>query len=243
MRFCLFVTFRSRDRTPTGGTADVVDRARAIVAELPHLTRALIHTPASASDPFLARIEAPPLAIQLYFDEIADLEAATRTPALQAVAAAPDRLGLRDAAAGQQAMVVREFAVPAAPSAAENRTTWCSYLVAYDGAAEDLTTWLDHYLEQHTALMARMPQIRALEVYTRVDAVSRLGCRQEACMQRNRVMFDSPEALTAALHAPIRAEMRADFDAFPTFSGGNTHHPMETHIVHPDHTATRGARQ
>jgi hypothetical protein len=45
-------------------------------------------------------------------------------------------------------------------------------------------------------------------------------------MQRNKVVFDSPDALNAALASPVRHEMRADFKNFPPFSGANLHFPM-----------------
>jgi hypothetical protein len=50
-------------------------------------------------------------------------------------------------------------------------------------------------------------------------------------MQRNKVAFDDPSALTAALASPVRHEMRAHFKALPRFSGGVTHFPMSTRAV------------
>jgi hypothetical protein len=52
-------------------------------------------------------------------------------------------------------------------------------------------------------------------------------------MQRNKVAFDSPAALKAALNSPVRHEMRADFKTFSAFSGPNTHFAMATHRVQP----------
>jgi hypothetical protein len=50
-------------------------------------------------------------------------------------------------------------------------------------------------------------------------------------MQRNKVAFDSPDALKAALNSPVRHEMRADFKSFPAFSGPNMHFAMATRLV------------
>jgi hypothetical protein len=50
-------------------------------------------------------------------------------------------------------------------------------------------------------------------------------------MQRNKVAFDNPAALTAALESPLRHEMRAHFRALQRFSGGVTHFPMSTRAV------------
>jgi hypothetical protein len=52
-------------------------------------------------------------------------------------------------------------------------------------------------------------------------------------MQRNKVVFDSPEALTAALNSPVRHEMRAAFARFPPFTGPISHFPMATMSVKP----------
>jgi hypothetical protein len=50
-------------------------------------------------------------------------------------------------------------------------------------------------------------------------------------MQRNKVVFDSPAALKAALSSPVRHEMRADFKAFPPFTGENSHYPFATETI------------
>ncbi len=79
--------------------------------------------------------------------------------------------------------------------------------------------------------MARLPGIRALEVYTPLECVCHLPWTRATCMQRNKVVFDSPSALTAALTSPLRHEMRAHFKALPRFAGGVTHFPMSTRAV------------
>jgi hypothetical protein len=81
--------------------------------------------------------------------------------------------------------------------------------------------------------MARFPGIRELEVYSRLDWISSVPWARMNFMQRNKVAFDSPEALTEALHSPVRHEMRADFKTFPPFTGSNTHYAMMTRVVHP----------
>jgi hypothetical protein len=52
-------------------------------------------------------------------------------------------------------------------------------------------------------------------------------------MQRNKVVFDSPAALTSALNSPVRHDMRASFGRFPPFTGPITHFPMATMTVAP----------
>ena len=108
---------------------------------------------------------------------------------------------------------------------------YCTYLVAYEGPAEDEAAWHAHYLAHHPPLMARLPGICELEIYTRVDWVAPPAWRRAHCMQRNKVAFDSPEALTAALHSPVRQAMRADYARLPPFSGAVRHFAMATRVV------------
>ena len=50
-------------------------------------------------------------------------------------------------------------------------------------------------------------------------------------LQRNKVAFDSREALEAALDSPVRGEMRADFARFPRYAGRVTHYAMTTYLA------------
>ena len=67
--------------------------------------------------------------------------------------------------------------------------------------------------------MAKFPGVRVVETYTRMDWVCGLDWPPETAMQRNKLVFDSPAALTAGLASPVLQEMRADFNRFPSISG------------------------
>jgi hypothetical protein len=138
---------------------------------------------------------------------------------------------LADATATQQAMLVRRFGVPDPVFRTPQGECPCTYLVAYEGEAEDLNAWHSHYISDHPPIMARFPGIRQVEVYTRIDWCGSLPWPRVEHMQRNKVVFDSPAALTAALNSPVRHEMRAAFARFPAFTGPITHFPMATMIV------------
>ena len=232
MSFCLFIVFRDRAKPAARISAAEHACLTAVLRGVPGLARALVHTPAHAHDPLLDDGAPPQLALQLYFDELLDLEAAAASAGpLQALAAPKALPTLAGAAVEHQVMAVRPYPVPEAARAADRGSPWCTYLVAYEGPAEDLHAWLDDYLTHHTPLMARLPGLRELEVCTCVDCVSHLPWARATCMQRNKVAFDSPAALTAALESPLRHEMRAHFRSLPRFSGGVTHFPMSTRAV------------
>ncbi len=171
---------------------------------------------------------------RLYFAELAALEAAlARRGHLQALAASDLLAGVAQAQATQQAMVARSFPVPEPRFATAPGQLPCTYLVHYPGQADDLNDWLSYYIEHHPPVMARFPGIREIEICTRLDWCGFLPWPRVDHMQRNKVVFDSAAALTAALNSPVREEMRADFARFPRFSGGSRHHALATLAVRP----------
>jgi hypothetical protein len=190
------------------------------------VTEALVFTPATSHDPYLDDGRPPPLVLQLRFASLERLEAALQG-AMADLAALPS---LHGAEISEQAMLTRGFPVPAADGEPAEGLP-CTYLVAYDGVAADLNAWLSYYIRHHPPIMARFPGIRAIEICTRLDWCSGSGWLREERMQRNKVVFASPEALTAALNSPVRHEMRADFAKFPPFTGSNTHFPMWTRRI------------
>ena len=180
-----------------------------VIAATPGLQQGLIFTPSSASDPYLDDGPPPQLALQLYFNDIAALEAAMTTDGhLRQLSV------LQSDGVTQQAMLVRRYPVPDPTFRTLPGVPPCTYLVAYEGAAEDLTAWLT-------------------EIYTCIDWCGGLPWPRVTHMQRNKVVFDNQAALTAALNSPVRHEMREAFHRFPSFTGPITHFPMETTTVMP----------
>ncbi len=216
MSLALFLTFRHPAATANPGELAAAMR---LVAGLPGLSEGLAMIPAATHDPYLDDGRPPPLVLQLGFHAIEPLEAALHGPA-QDIAATLASLHGADIA--EQAMLTRRYPVPAPGKGS------CTYLVSYEGEAEDTNTWLSHYIDHHPPITARFPDVRAIEIYTRVDWCSGSRWRRENALQRNKVVFDDTQALTAALNSPVRDEMRADFVQFPPFRGYNTHYPMHT---------------
>jgi hypothetical protein len=228
MSACLFLSFRF-DTEPAAAETAKLDR---LLRASPNLQKALVHTPASTSDPYVKDGPAPSLVLQLYFADLPELEAAlSRAGVLRALTSGDEFPALAQADVVQQAMLVRPFVVPDPLFRTPPGERHCTYLVSYEGEAEDLNAWHAHYLENHTRHMAMFPGIRELEVYTRLDWVSLLPWKRLNFMQRNKVVFDDAEALHRALNSPVRHEMRADFKTFPKFTGPNKHYAMATRVI------------
>jgi hypothetical protein len=225
MTVCWFGSFRQ-------ATVDV-ERLSPMIAAAPGVQQGLIYTPSSTQDPYLNDGAPPELVVQLYFANIAELETALADRLQELTAIGAD--------ATQQAMLVRRYPVPDPVFRTPPGELPCTYLVAYEGEAENLTAWLEHYIADHPPIMARFPGIRQIEVYTCIDWCGGLPVPRVTHMQRNKVVFDSQAALTAALNSPVRHEMRAAFHHFPSFTGPITHFPMATHIISPRPPAREGA--
>jgi hypothetical protein len=225
----MFSWFAFMQQAPALGTT-ALDSLAAQVARVPGLHGGLVFSPLAgiADHPFSGDEPAPALALQLHFATIEALENA---------AAEGGALGrLLDAVPGgsvptHQAMLRRRYPVPDATLQTAPGQLPCTFLVKYPGPASDLNAWNGHYNRHHPPIMARFPGIRAVEIYTRIDWVTGLAWPREDYMQRNKVMFDSPAALSHALASPVLADMRADFNSFPPFTGGNVHYAMETRAV------------
>jgi hypothetical protein len=230
MATCLFLTFRFATSPAAVESANL----DALLRSAPRLAKALIHTPASTNDPYVKDGPSPSLVLQLYFGDLLELEASlSRAGHLRALTSRGEFPALAEAAVAQQAMLMRSFAVPDPAFQTAPGESHCTYLVSYEGEAEDLNAWHMHYLEHHTRHMAMFPGIRELEIYTRVDWVSLQPWTRLNFMQRNKVVFDSPDALHRALNSPVRHEMRADFKTFPQFTGPNNHYATMTRVVTP----------
>ena len=201
MSFCLFLELASSELPALGA--------------MPGLEAALMHTAASAHDPYLNDGASPPLVLQLYFASLPELEHAA------AHARWPEGI------VNHEAMLVRSYS----PAHSKKDEPWCTYLVRYEGPAEDPQAWLGHYLAHHPPLMLRLPGIRELEIYTAIDWIGALPGKRLRSLQRNKVAFDSAEALNAALDSPERRAMRADFAQLPPFSGRVLHFPMQTRRI------------
>lgn len=229
MRFSHLVFFDK----PAGGDAaisqDDLATVRDCLGGLEGLTRGLVYTPAQASDLFNDDPGSPCFGFQLCYDEIEALEAAAaKDGPLQALAAPGALPSLSGCAVKHQAMLTRHFPVTEPRPLPQ---VHCSYAVHYPGPAEDYNAWIDYYIDNHPPIMARFPGILEIEILTRIDWRDHLPWQRVHHLQRNRVVFESPEALTAALHSPVRHDMRADFAHFPAYEGGNFHYPFTTEVV------------
>jgi hypothetical protein len=232
MQIAYFATFDNRKNPASRISESDKSSFIEIVRAIPKLVRAVIFTP-DVSYQMQAVDDMPPQLIAvLYFARLDDLEAALAPDGpLQAIAATKRFPSLTDAFATQQAMLSRTFPVPdPVMRSVASEQPW-SYVVTYEGEAEDLNHWLGNYLTNHKTVVARLPGVRELEICTRIDWSGSLPWPRATCMLRSNVRFDNAAALKAALNSPARLDVRDDFKKFPPYAGGSRHYPMATQTL------------
>lgn len=234
MSVCLFLS-ASRDRGLSAAeAADLLACVQQLARGVAPLRKLVAHVPAAPGgrDPFLEPESPPVCVMQFYFDDIGHLEAAAGEggPLVRLLDAEAFPM-LAGCDWTQQAMLARPYAVAQPLQAEGAQDAFCTYLVAYEGPADDLHAWLAHYLRHHPPIMARLPDVREVEIYTRIDYCSDLRAQRSNAMQRNKVVFDNAAALARSLNSPVRQELRADFEAFPPFRGASPHYPMQSFIA------------
>ncbi|HSW04675.1 ethyl tert-butyl ether degradation protein EthD [Aquabacterium sp.] len=221
MTFSYFITGHNR-RDPGARLSTGQHQALAeCIAHTPELACAEIGVPAEVQT-YHGDVPLPALALRLDFATLPALEhALAEGGALQRLAVSALWAGLPLDDVTQQAMLRRCFL-----DLGFGTGSGCDYLVHYPGQAEDFNAWLRHYLGHHPPIMTSYPDVRGVDVFTRVDWCDAMPWRRVAYMQRNRIAFDSPQQLLAALASQVRARMRADHDRFPPYSDGSRHYAM-----------------
>ncbi|ALS66637.1 MULTISPECIES: EthD family reductase [Pandoraea] len=231
MSLCVFLTATTRnggaEHDNTASAASIHD----LLDLVPGLQKLAIHLPvtAKADDPFIPAEDAPACSLQLHFGGIDTLESAlTKGGALHSLLDPHSFPSFANCDWALQAMLTRRFPVDEPSQTCSYGIEKCTYLVSYEGPAENENAWHDHYIRNHPPLMAQLPGVREIEIYTRIDYLSSLPVERANHMQRNKTVFDSHHALRQALASPIRQRLRDDFLSLPTFSGRSPHYPMQT---------------
>jgi hypothetical protein len=127
-----------------------------------------------------------------------------------------------------QAMQVHSIPVATAGDMAGET---CAYVVGYEGGSDDTQTWVHEYRTAHALLMRDLPGVRQIEVYTRLNPPVDSALAAQHWMLRNKVVFDTPAALRAALESPVRKAMKQHRAAMPALDGHSEHVPMRARIV------------
>ncbi|MDA0261919.1 MAG: hypothetical protein O3A21_06975, partial [Proteobacteria bacterium] len=102
-----------------------------------------------------------------------------------------------------------------------------SFVVRYHGPCEDPIEFTEHYRRGHATALARLPKIRNVLVYARIDWDDPTKIERANYLLGNEVVFDSINALNAALNSPLRHELREHYKTFPGWTGHNTHFAMD----------------
>jgi hypothetical protein len=217
------------------GPAEAGEQFRAWFAEAPSAALAGLdgllaydlYTPEASHDPYLDDGPGPLAMVQLYFADLAALEAALGSDAFPAAAARCEDAPLEGLTASHEAMEAHFYPVgdereasplPSMPS--------CSYVVRYHRPAENEAAFIAHYVKHHPPILGEFPRIRNVMCYLPLDWNDPVGVPRADYMLGNEVVFDTIDDLNAALRSDVRHKLRDDYKTFPVFTGRNTHYAM-----------------
>jgi hypothetical protein len=199
--------------------------AQEIFAGLPGLACLDLYTPADgpAHDPYTNDGAGPLMMLMLDFATRDALAAAVAGGSVRAAgdALAPD-IDATGTAFERRFYPAGEDATPAPLRAP------FSYVVRYHRPAGDEAAFVRNYLASHPPTEAKLPGIRSIMCYLPLDDVSAGAAARlpsAGYMIGNEVVFDDIGAFNAAMASPVRQELRAHYNAFPRFTGANTHYP------------------
>lgn len=99
-----------------------------------------------------------------------------------------------------------------------------SYFIRYAGVPADREAFLAHYRDKHALILRRYPGIRACRLHHPTPWVDPVPVNKDQVFLLAELVFDDEEALNRALASATRLESRADFQSFPSLSGGDIRH-------------------
>ena len=228
-----FLTFRGAG----SATADLAswfrDGAAAALAQAPSVSYLDLYTPSLTdhTDPYVDDRDAPILMVQTSHEDAAALRATLESDALTLagdVTGAPGaELRLTHDAMAQEFFAVGGADLP------QPMTASLSFVVRYHGPCGDPAEFTKHYRHGHATALARLPEIRNVLVYARIDWEDPTGIERADYLLGNEVVFDSIDALNTALNSPLRHELREHYNTFPDWTGYNTHFAMDRERLAP----------
>jgi hypothetical protein len=231
MTFSYFITATNEHDPDARVSAAHCGCIEEAIRATPDLLKAELYAPAQITT-YHDDGHSPLLVLRLEFANIEALESQVAEGGhLWQLAQSDDWLTTDASLVTHQAMLTRSF-LPLTRTIAE--PALCSYLVHYPGPAEDFNEWLSYYITHHPQIMLDYPNVRQINVFTRVDWCDSMPWTRVNYMQRNMLSFPSSQLLAEALSSPVRARMREDNGRFPAFSGCACHYPMLTTVIAPD---------
>lgn len=225
MAVSLFIEFEGASQASDEASDEWLRALGGPFVDVPGVTSVELYVPAGIVDPLIDEGAPPPLVAQLRFPNAATAEEGMASPVL--ARALDEVTAFAGAVRPRAADVVESHLYPEAGEAdASGTAVAVTYLVHYRRPADDEAHFVRYYLDNHPAIMARLPRIRRLEIYTPVAVSTAPPLPSADSMLICDVSFDSAAELDASLASDVRMLLREDFHSFPPYDGPVTHFAM-----------------
>ena len=186
-----------------------------------------LYTPSRVdhTDPYVDDLDAPILMVQTGHSDEAALQETLSSGALASVADLANT-SIADLRLTHDAMTQEFFSVGGDVQPLP-MTAPLSFVVRYYGPCGDPAVFTEHYRHGHATALVRLPKIRNVLVYARIEWDDPTNISRADYLLGNEVVFDSIDALNTALNSPLRHELREHYKTFPDWTGHNTHYAMD----------------
>ena len=124
-----------------------------------------------------------------------------------------------------------ERITPGAPDEPGAKPEAVSWIVQYNGPAEDPPAFHAYYRSHHVPIVHRMPGIRSLNLYSPEPWTGTARLHKVNHLLIVQAVFDNLDGLLAMRNSPQRREGLQDFDNYPKFEGPVTHQAMRSHRI------------
>ena len=120
--------------------------------------------------------------------------------------------------------LLTDYVTGAAPEAV-------SWIVQYNGPADDPPAFHAYYRSHHVPIVHRMPGIRSLNLYSPEPWTGTARLHTVNHLLIVQAVFDDLDGLLAMRNSPQRREGLQDFNNYPKFEGPVTHQAMRSHRI------------
>jgi uncharacterized protein (TIGR02118 family) len=227
MSYLYLLEIHSNDDNSIMSTEDIL-KLESSFKELPDLANLFSFTQADGGyDPVLKDEHPPLLVFAAMFNDKDALHLALSSAEFKNACELLIALSVTGLRALQEAMLFEPFLSSETSAGKAN----ISYLVNYQGPAENEIEFLQYYRDHHPAILMQFPDIRRVELGTPIEWSASNDIERANRMLYCEVSFDSIDKLNNALGSEKRIELRKDYDYFPPFSGAVTHFPMHRKVI------------
>jgi hypothetical protein len=107
-----------------------------------------------------------------------------------------------------------------------------SYFLSYEGEAKNSDGFVGYYCSRHIELLKRFPGVCQIILHVPMEWDDPVPVKRGGIAMIAQLVFESAEALNAALTSQERLDARTAFTNYPAFEGRTVHQAMASEVMY-----------